>query len=102
MTLDCSILTVLSLTVPYSWPSVVGGLGSIVFVAINSDAAFLSYGIVGQCTRQFLAVIVCVLSAGISGYLTGLVMKKSVVKSPNVPDEYDDGVWWEGEYFVSG
>lgn len=78
-----------------------GGLASVVFVAMDSDAEFLVYGGFGQCIRQFMAVISTVLIAGGSGYLTGMLMKKSVADSTDAPDEYDDGVWWEGEYFES-
>jgi ammonium transporter Rh len=83
----------------HGWPSIVGGLASIVFVAIDPEAEFLAHGAVSQCLRQFGAVISCVLMAAMTGYFTGFVMKKSVVDSSDVPDEYDDGVWWEGEYF---
>jgi hypothetical protein len=31
-----------------------------------------------------------------SGYVTGLVMMKM---KHDDPDQYDDGLWWEGEYF---
>jgi hypothetical protein len=38
-----------------------------------------------------------VIAAG-SGYCNGTVMTKTVVVC-KVPNEYDSGVWWEGEYF---
>lgn len=81
-----------------SWPSVLGGLASIVYVAMDSDAEFLVYGGFGQCVRQLFAVASCLLVASGSGYLSGMIMKKSVDPS-DYPDEYDDGLWWEGEYF---
>lgn len=83
----------------HGWPSIVGGLASIIFVAIDPDADFLIYGALSQCLRQFGAVLCCVLVAAGTGCLTGFVMTKAVVDSIDVADEYDDGVWWEGEYF---
>ena len=81
----------------HGWPSVLGGLASIVFVAIDSDAEFLQHAALGQCIRQFIAVA-CTISFAIgSGYFTGIVMNMVADTSP--PDQYDDGIWWEGEYF---
>ena len=83
----------------HGWPSILGGLASIVFVAIDPDADFLTYGVVSQCLRQLAAVVSCVLLASITGYITGFAMTKVGVDGGDGPDEYDDGVWWEGEYF---
>ena len=85
----------------HGWPSILGGLASIVFVAVDPDAYFLMYGAVSQCLRQLAAVVSCVLLATVTGYITGFAMTKVGVEieSGDGPDEYDDGVWWEGEYF---
>lgn len=80
----------------HGWPSILGGLLSIVFVALDSDAEFLAYGQSSQYIRQFLGVVATVGVAGASGYVTGIVMMKTVGEAP---DEYNDSVWWEGEYF---
>jgi ammonium transporter Rh len=80
----------------HGWPSVVGGLASVFFVAIDSEAEFLKYGPLSQCIRQFCAVLCTIAFAGTSGYFTGTVMKKA---DEQMPDQYDDGIWWEGEYF---
>ncbi|CAJ1966222.1 unnamed protein product [Cylindrotheca closterium] len=80
----------------HGWPSVLGGLLSIVFVAMNSDAEFLNHEALTQCVAQFLAVLSTVAIAASTGYVTGKVMMKTVGEAP---DEYDDSLWWEGEYF---
>ena len=67
-------------------------------MALDSDAEFLSYGVFDQCVRQFMAVVSSVLIAGGSGFLTGIIMKKSETLS-SAPDEYHDGSWWEAEYY---
>lgn len=80
----------------HGFPSVLGGLASIFFVAIDSGAEFLTYGGFLQCVCQFFAVVFCIAAAVVSGYYTGVVMKMA---APGDADEYDDGIWWEGEYF---
>lgn len=77
-------------------PSLVGGLGSVVFVLIDSDADFLGYGALSQSLRQVFAVVVTLAIAIASGLFTGHVMTKV---SPFEADEYSDAVWWEGDYF---
>lgn len=80
----------------HGWPSLLGGLASVVFVALDSDAKFLQYGAFSQCVRQVLGVVCTMVIAIASGLLTGTVMSNM---ADGVPDEYDDGAWWEGEYF---
>jgi len=80
----------------HGWPSVLGGLLSIVFVALDTDAEFLAYSGFSQCLRQFLGVASTFVIAIASGYATGVVMKKA---EKGISDEYYDGLWWEGEYF---
>jgi ammonium transporter Rh len=82
----------------HGWPSLLGGLASVAFVAFDGDAEFLTYGVFSQCVRQFLGVVSTIVVAVGSGYFTGTVMTKTAIAG-EVPDEYDDGVWWEGEYF---
>jgi ammonium transporter Rh len=78
-------------------PSLLGGIGSVVFVLMDSDAEFLSFGPLGQSLRQLLAVLMTVAIASMSGFLTGKVMKKA---APSIDEEgYEDATWWEGEYF---
>jgi ammonium transporter Rh len=80
----------------HGWPSVLGGLSSVAFVALDSHATFLVYGGFWQCVSQFLGVVCTIAVALGSGYLTGLVMMKM---SQEGYDQYDDSLWWEGEYF---
>lgn len=80
----------------HGWPSVLGGLASIVFVAMDGDAEFLAYSTGWQCLRQFMGVVCTIVMAIGTGYVTGMVMKKA---DTTTPDQYLDGVWWEGEYF---
>jgi ammonium transporter Rh len=80
----------------HGWPSVLGGLSSVVFVALDSDAEFLVYGGFWQCVCQFLGVLCTIAIALGSGYVSGLVMMKMAQEDA---EQYDDGLWWEGEYF---
>jgi ammonium transporter Rh len=91
-------------------PSLLGGLSSVIFVAISGGSSdvnadeFLKYGTgFGQCTRQVAGVFCTLLVSVGSGYATGKAMTSEAVASEleggGKPDEYDDGVWWEGEYF---
>ena len=82
-------------------PSVLGGLASAVFVRLDSDNVNLPDDLSGtQTSRQLLGLAVTLGLSIVSGSLTGALMTK--VK-PNyrgqTPDEYDDGIWWEGDYF---
>ena len=55
----------------HGWPSVVGGLASIVFVALDSKATFLTYSTGVQCLCQFLGVVSTIAIAIASGLFTG-------------------------------
>jgi ammonium transporter Rh len=79
----------------HGWPSILGGLASVVFVMMDPEAEFLVGS--NQGMRQLMAVGGTLVIAVGSGYLTGTIMKKSA--TTEAPDEYDDSVWWEGEYF---
>ncbi|KAL3902553.1 MAG: hypothetical protein SGILL_010785 [Bacillariaceae sp.] len=78
-------------------PSLLGGIGSIAFVLIDPGAEFLASGPLVQIFRQLGAVAATLAIAILSGYFTGKVMKKSAAMAEK--DEYEDAVWWEGEYF---
>lgn len=80
----------------HGWPSILGGLASAIFVIVDSKAEFLVYGGYVQGFHQLMAVGGTLIVAIGSGYLTGSIMSKTVSKAP---DEYEDGVWWEGPYF---
>jgi ammonium transporter Rh len=78
-------------------PSLLGGIGSVVFVLMDPGAEFLTSGPLVQVARQLFAVAATVAIAMITGYLTGKMMKKGAPMA--VKDEFEDGVWWEGGYF---
>ena len=78
-------------------PSLLGGIGSIIFVLLDPEAEFLMSGPLVQIARQLAAVVATVVIAILTGYLTGKLMKKGALMAEK--DEYDDAVWWEGEYF---
>ena len=85
-------------------PSLLGGLASTVFVVLDAtnknlpeDAADAS-GV--QVVRQLAGVGVTLVVSIVSGTFTGAVMKNTKAASDGkTPDEYDDGVFWEGDYF---
>ena len=80
----------------HGYPSILGGLASAFFVAVDADNVNLP-DITGmpQFFRQLVGVAITLFVSMTSGYFTGLVMTGI---GPS-PVEYDDGVWWEGEYF---
>lgn len=82
----------------HGWPSIVGGLLSIIYVTMDPDAEFLIYGTPSQMLRQLLGVIATLGVAMLSGYGTGKVIK-SLPGSDTEGADYQDLVWWEGEYF---
>jgi ammonium transporter Rh len=92
----------------HGWPSIVGALSSVVFVLVTSpdDAEFLAHGTgMKQCLAQVAGVACTLLVSMSSGYMTGVIMKKASGGGSTIDggdssfDEYDDAVWWEGEYF---
>jgi len=72
-------------------PAVLGGLASAVFVTMDHDAEFLSYGRPQQAWRQIAATVATIALASVSGFLTGLLLVKT--KNP-AAREYDDSMWW--------
>jgi ammonium transporter Rh len=77
----------------HGYPSVLGGLLSILLVFLDHNADFLVYGLGTQSIAQLLAVVVTLLMAMGSGYLTGSVLIHSPEIFSDVAD-YDDAVWW--------
>lgn len=77
-------------------PSIVGGLASMVFVAINSDEEFLGHDAGEQIGRQAAAIGATLLVALFSGFATGKVMALLTDESK---DLYNDVTWWKAEYF---
>jgi ammonium transporter Rh len=80
----------------HGYPSVVGGLLSIYFVMIDSQAEFLQYKVVSQMFRQLGGVLVTLAVAMVSGYGTGVVVRP--LKDDKTPS-YVDSAFWHSEYF---
>jgi len=74
----------------HGYPSVIGGLASILFVAIDSDAEFLTYGYGTQSAIQLIAVVATLVMAKTSGFISGKLILNNVGKHA----DYDDNVWW--------
>ncbi|CAB9497154.1 Ammonium transporter Rh type [Seminavis robusta] len=79
-------------------PSVLGGLASAIFVAIDDDAEFLHNDGIPQPVRQILAVLTTIALAVSSGFLTGIAMKFATLGEASFVEEYNDAMWWEGCY----
>jgi ammonium transporter Rh len=79
----------------HGYPSLVGGLMSIIFVAMDPDADFLEYDMVSQMFRQFAGVVATLAVAISSGYATGLFVKPL---KDGTTASYKDSVWWHLEY----
>jgi ammonium transporter Rh len=80
----------------HGYPSLVGGLMSILLVAVDSEADFLLYGTFSQMVRQFMGVLITRVVAIVSGYYTGLLVKP--FKDEASTKSYSDSVWWHLEY----
>jgi ammonium transporter Rh len=79
-------------------PSVLGGLASAIFVAIDNDAAFLYNDGIPQPARQILAVVTTLVLALVSGFLTGAVMRFGTFEEASSMEDYNDAMWWESCY----
>jgi ammonium transporter Rh len=77
-------------------PSILGGLASMIFVAVDPSADFLEHSVGSQVLRQLGAVVATLLVSIVSGYGTGKLigMLKDDEKA-----SYKDNTWWHAEYF---
>jgi ammonium transporter Rh len=82
----------------HGWPSIVGGLLSIIYVTLDPEADFLAYGTTEQMLRQLLGVITTLFVASGSGFATGIFIK-GLPGSDTGGGDYLDERWWHGEYF---
>lgn len=80
----------------HGYPSLVGGLLSVVLVAVDSEADFLVHDKMSQMARQFVGVLATLAVASVSGYCTGYFVKG--YKDEKVTASYSDAVWWHLEY----
>jgi len=74
----------------HGYPSVLGGLASILFVAIDYDNLILNHEFGTQSIVQLVAVIATLTMAKISGFISGKLILNDVGKHA----DYDDNVWW--------
>ena len=81
----------------HGYPSVVGGLASILLVFLDSNADFLAYGVGMQSTIQLMAVLATIAAAVVSGFITGKFVLGNPAAFADV-DDYEDAVWWVGEF----
>lgn len=75
----------------HGYPSVLGGLLSILLVYMNSDSEFLEYGVGSQSLAQLAAVVVTLVVAMITGYGTATLSKGA---GSDEAVDYDDAEWW--------
>jgi len=73
----------------HGYPSVVGGLLSIFFVAMEHDAEFLNYDYGSQSIAQLLAVVATLVVSIVTGFISG-----KMVLTTGKHADYDDNVWW--------
>jgi len=79
----------------HGYPSVVGALLSVVFIAFDPNAEFLEYELVPQMLRQFGGIVATLVVSISSGYATGLVAAS--VKGDSTVS-FRDSAWWHLEY----
>jgi ammonium transporter Rh len=79
----------------HGYPSLVGGLLSVVFIALDPQAEFLQNEMGVQMLCQVGGIIATLLVSILSGYGTGMVAKS--FKDDDTPS-FSDAVWWHLEY----
>jgi len=73
----------------HGYPSVLGGLLSILFVAMEYDADFLNYDYGAQSIVQLLAVVATLVVSITTGFISG-----KMVLTTGEHADYNDSVWW--------
>jgi ammonium transporter Rh len=87
----------------HGYPSLLGGLTSVLAVAADSEADSLmdsANGRLGGPLRQLGGVVATLTVSGFSGYITGLLIKAPAIKQKDddTTPSYEDGVWWSAHY----
>ena len=80
----------------HGWPAVLGGVLSAIFAYYDNQSGFFVHGPFSQAIRQLLGVGVTIVVAVASGFLVGI--PASGLKDDFAPS-FEDGLWWEGDYF---
>lgn len=78
----------------HGYPSVLGALLSVGFIALDSKAAFLQHGMVSQMLRQLGGIVATLGVSTASGYATGFIASKFQDTNP----DFVDSVWWQLQY----
>lgn len=79
----------------HGYPSVVGALLSVAFIALDPSAEFLTQALLPQMASQVLGIAATLLVSIASGYGTGALI--SSLKD-GATLSYQDHVWWHLEY----
>lgn len=77
----------------HGYPSVLGGLLSIVLVYFNAGADFLLYGAGTQSIMQLFAVLATLAMGIITGYVS-VLLTGYIVDVAGEYEDYEDAVWW--------
>jgi ammonium transporter Rh len=77
----------------HGYPSVLGGLLSVLLVYVDAGADFLLYGVGAQSLFQLAAVAATLVIAMLTGYLSTTVTNMIFDHSGEYED-YEDAVWW--------
>jgi ammonium transporter Rh len=81
----------------HGYPSLVGALLSVAFVALDSEADFLRYSMGSQMLRQLGGILSTLVISIVSGYGTGSFISAFTFKGEATPS-FKDNVWWHLEY----
>eukprot|EP00586_Coscinodiscus_wailesii_P003222 CAMPEP_0172489502 /NCGR_PEP_ID=MMETSP1066-20121228/19538_1 /TAXON_ID=671091 /ORGANISM="Coscinodiscus wailesii, Strain CCMP2513" /LENGTH=420 /DNA_ID=CAMNT_0013257421 /DNA_START=29 /DNA_END=1291 /DNA_ORIENTATION=+ len=77
----------------HGYPSVLGGLLSILLVYVDIDADFLFHGAGVQSLMQLLAVVATLVMGVVTGYLSTKVTNM-IFRYSDEHEDYEDSVWW--------
>jgi ammonium transporter Rh len=87
----------------HGYPSLLGGLASVVAVALDSEADFMmdsANGRLGGPLRQLCGIVATLAVSCFSGYITGLLIQTPATKQKeeDTTPSYEDAVWWSADY----
>ncbi len=83
----------------HGYPSILGGLVSVILVSFDFGADFLNYGVGGQqCLMQLAAVVATLVVAIATGLLSAFVITNtlfgSFLEEFAITEDYEDAIWW--------
>jgi Ammonium Transporter Family len=80
-------------------PSILGAMASLVFIALNPSADFLTHAKGSQMGRQVAAIATTLAVSMISGFATGKVMALFQEDDIHGDNMFADKSYWETAYF---